>query len=113
MKRLGRLSVFLMMMLLGNIMPVIALPQTQLRWETLKAVPPTMKPIMSQNDIAVFAAPSVIAITVSHPVNIKIFTILGKLVTSKKLEPGIYEFNLNAHGVYIIKTDDTTCKVAT
>lgn len=70
------------------------------------------KPVMSQEDIEVYTAPSIIKINVNHPVSIKIFTILGKLVSSHDLEKGSYEFNLGSHGVYILKTAETTCKVA-
>lgn len=82
------------------------------KWEPSKNMPENMKRILSQEDIQIFTAPSTISITVNQPVNVKLFTILGKLVSSQNLEPGTYEYKLNTHGIYIIKTAETTCKVA-
>ena len=42
----------------------------------------------------------------------KIFTILGRLVSSDSIPAGTSQFLLPAHGVYIVKIGDVTCKVA-
>lgn len=81
-------------------------------WEISKGPAPEMKHVLSQPDIEVFTAPSTIIINVNQPVNVKIFSILGKEISSQKLETGSYEFHLNSHGIYIIKTPGSTCKVA-
>lgn len=82
------------------------------QWEVAKSISDNVKQVSAQSDIHVYTAPSRIILNVSQPVNVKIFTILGKQVSSQKLEPGIYEYRLNPHGIYIIKTNETTCKVA-
>ena len=50
-------------------------------------------------------------VKVNQNVEIRIFTILGKLLSHQQLEPGIYQCEIDSHGVYIIKTDETTCKI--
>ena len=84
----------------------------QSRWEPARNISVNMKQVMKHPRIEVFTAPSQISITVNQPVNVKIFTILGKLVSSQNLEPGTYDYHLNPHGVYIIKAAEITCKVA-
>ena len=53
-----------------------------------------------------------IIITTNHPVQVKVFTILGRLVSSETAPAGKSQLALPAHGVYIVKVGDLTCKVA-
>lgn len=92
--------------------PSLYAQSSNLKWEAVKAMTNNMKHIAKENDIEVFSAPSLVFINVNRNVKVQIFTILGKLVSSQNLEPGSYEFKLETHGVYIIKTPETTCKVA-
>lgn len=82
------------------------------KWEPVKEIETNLRLVSKQPNIEVFSQPSRITVTVHTPINVKIFTILGKLVSTQDLEPGIYEYKLNTHGIYIIKTSETTCKVA-
>lgn len=93
------------------VMPLYAQTQTG-KWTPVKEVREGQKPILKQPDIEVFSQSSRISVNVNSPVNIKIFTILGKLVSSQDLEPGFYEYYMPTHGIFIIKTSETTCKVA-
>lgn len=82
------------------------------QWEQIENVGDEVKPISKQPDVEVFSAPQVIKVNIAKPLKIEIFTILGKLVSSQQLEAGAYEFRMNSHGVYIVKTDESTSKVA-
>lgn len=84
-------------------------PQT---WHETKSISGTFKPIASQPDIEVFSAPNEIIVKVNHQTEIRIFTILGKLVSSEHLQPGIFKYHLDSHGIYIIKTEESSCKIA-
>lgn len=81
-------------------------------WTEAKNITGNFKAIMAQKDIEVFSSPNVILLKVNQTSEVRLFTILGKLIVSEKLKPGIYEYHLDAHGIYIIKTDDTSCKIA-
>lgn len=81
-------------------------------WQEAKSINGNFKAVSSQPALEIFSAPNVIMVKISHPTEIRIFTILGKLISSQFLEPGIYQYNLDSHGIYIIKTDDISCKVA-
>ena len=90
-----------------------ALVQTHdYQWQEAKNISGNFKAVTSQPDIEVFSAPNVIMIKVNHEVKVNIFTILGKLISTETLSPGIYQFEIESHGVYIIKTDETSCKLA-
>ena len=82
------------------------------QWHEAKNISANFKAVTSQPDIDVFSAPNMIMIKVNQEVKVNIFTILGKLISSEHLSPGIYEFEIESHGVYIIKTDETSCKLA-
>ena len=45
-------------------------------------------------------------------IQIKIYTILGRLVSQDTVGPGTFQFQVSTHGVYIVKIGQLTCKVA-
>ena len=81
-------------------------------WQEAKSVSENFKAISSQHDIEVFSAPNVIMIKVNKPSQVRLFTILGKLLSEQHLEPGVYQYRVETHGIYLIKTDDSSCKIA-
>ena len=81
-------------------------------WKPIKDIETSAKVVSQHPDIDIFASSSRIFVNVNQPVKIEIFTILGKLVSSKTLNPGAYEYKLNTHGIYIVKSSEMTCKVA-
>ena len=81
-------------------------------WEPVKTERPDAKTVAKETDIEIKAAPSTIFISANKPVQIKVFTILGRLVNSENLPSGSLKLTLPAHGVYIVKVGELTCKVA-
>lgn len=81
-------------------------------WQEAKTISGNFKAVSSQPGFEVFSAPNVIMLKVNQETEVRIFTILGKLVSAQMLKPGIYEFHMESHGVYIIKTDEISCKLA-
>lgn len=63
-------------------------------------------------EIEVRAKSSTIFITTGHPAQVKVFTILGQLVSETSLPVGSSQLTLSTHGVFIIKIGEFTCKVA-
>ncbi len=63
-------------------------------------------------DLEIRTSSGIIIVSANHPVQIKVFTILGRLVNSETLSAGKSQLQLPAHGVYIVKVGDLTCKVA-
>ncbi|MCH5240816.1 MAG: hypothetical protein J1F67_00110 [Muribaculaceae bacterium] len=81
-------------------------------WIEAKSISGNFKAVTTQPDIEIFSAPNVIMLKVNENVEVRLFTILGKLISAQQLEPGIFQFNMDTHGIYIIKTDKTSCKIA-
>ena len=68
--------------------------------------------VAQTEEVEVMAQKGVIIITTSKPIEIKVFTILGQLVSQEKLPIGTSQLNIGSHGVYIVKVGEITCKVA-
>lgn len=81
-------------------------------WEVIKAERVDAKTVVRDTEIEIKAATGVVIITTSHPVQVKVFTILGRLVSNETAPAGKSQLTLPAHGVYIVKVGDLTCKVA-
>lgn len=81
-------------------------------WEPIKNEKTETRHITKDSDIEIRATRGLIQVNVSHTVQVKIFTILGQLISSETLQPGSHQFAVSAHGVYIVKAGDLTCKVA-
>lgn len=81
-------------------------------WETVRTERADAKTVVRETEIEIKTASGVIMVNANHPVQIKIFTILGRLVNSDTVPAGRSQFQLPAHGVYIVKVGDLTCKVA-
>lgn len=94
---------------LGFVSPVTAVAKG---WEPVKTERPDGRHVASDSDIEIKSARGVIYVNTSKAVNIKIYTILGSQIANDNLGQGYYQFLVPAHGVYIIKAGDLTCKVA-
>lgn len=81
-------------------------------WESLKSEPVNLKTVVQESDVELKTSSGVIVITTPRPVQVQVFTILGQQVSSETVGPGIVRLQVNAHGVYIIKLGDKTCKIA-
>lgn len=81
-------------------------------WETAKTERSDARTVIRESEIEIKSASGVIIVSTNHPVQIKVFTILGRLVNSDTLPAGRSQLILPAHGVYIVKVGDMTCKVA-
>lgn len=81
-------------------------------WEHVKTERADAKAVVRDADIEIKSASCLIIVNTNHSVQIKIFTILGRLVNSDTLPAGRSQLQMPAHGVYIVKVGDLTCKVA-
>jgi len=70
------------------------------------------KSIVKDKEIEIMTLPSCIIVNTSHKIQIQVFTILGRLVSAETLQPGVSRLTVGAHGVYIVKAGELTCKVA-
>lgn len=82
------------------------------KWEQTKTENTETKTVVKETDIEIRTARGMIVVTASKPIQVKVYTILGQLVSRENLPAGTSQLNIQAHGVYIIKSGDLTCKVA-
>jgi hypothetical protein len=52
-----------------------------------------------------------IIVTTDHQVSLKLFSILGQLISQQTLQPGVWRLKVKARGIYILKTDTVTRRV--
>lgn len=81
-------------------------------WEPISGNPVDAHQITAQSDIEILAAPGCIIVSASKQVDIKVFSILGKLVSQETLQPGTSKLSVSSHGIFIVKAGELTCKVA-
>lgn len=63
-------------------------------------------------EVEVRTLPGIILISTSRPVQVKVFSILGQIVSSETVPAGVSQLSLGSHGLFIVKIGDLTCKVA-
>ncbi|MDE6548021.1 MAG: T9SS type A sorting domain-containing protein [Muribaculaceae bacterium] len=80
-------------------------------WEPVRTDVSGLNSVARDNDVEIRVSPGHVVVVASQPVQIKVFTILGQVVSSESLPVGISRLPLS-HGVYIVKVGDLTCKIA-
>lgn len=89
--------------------PCLAAPG---KWEQVRSERSDTRTVAKDNDTEIRAAKGVVVVIASKAVQVKIYTILGQLVSRENLPAGISQIQIQPHGVYIIKIGDLTCKAA-
>lgn len=87
-------------------------PANRTAWHEVKTEPQNAKSVLKETDVEILSANGNIIITSNRPVHVKVFTILGRLVSDVNLNAGTSQLNIDVHGVYIVKIGELTCKVA-
>lgn len=82
------------------------------KWETSKIERQDVRTIVKDSDTEIKAARGIIVINTVKPTQVKVYTILGQLISRENLPAGQSQLTLTTHGVYIIKTPELTCKIA-
>ncbi len=82
------------------------------RWEPVKTEIREAKTVAKDTDIEILTAPGYIIVNSGKQIDITVFTILGRVVSSETLTPGSSRLSVGAHGVYIVKVGELTCKIA-
>ncbi len=86
----------------------------QLQWQAArqKVVGKSLTDPAVTNGVEIFGKDGVITIRTTRRLQVRVFTILGQLVSSATLTPGTSQLRLQARGIYIVKAGSITQKVA-
>lgn len=105
-----RLRVFLSAVILSITVLVPTLSFAK-GWESVRADVSGLNSVARDNDVEIRVSPGYVVVVASQSVQIKVFTILGQVVSGETLPAGVSRLPLS-HGVYIVKVGDLTCKIA-
>lgn len=102
-----RLSIVLMFsMFLALVLPA-ATPQ----WEEFPRNA-EVENVEQQEGLEIKTHDGYVYITTPRPVTVKIFTILGQLVSSEDIPEGTYRKKINSRGIYILKVGSMTRRIS-
>ncbi|MDE6117841.1 MAG: T9SS type A sorting domain-containing protein [Duncaniella sp.] len=62
-------------------------------------------------DVAVAVSDGYIYLVSQEPVEVRVFTILGQLLSQEKLGAGVHRFHIKSRGIYILKIGSLTRRV--
>lgn len=54
----------------------------------------------------------IVLISCDRPVCVKVYSILGQLITQKQMQAGTVRLNMDARGIYILKADNATRRIS-
>lgn len=81
-------------------------------WESVKNEPADTRSVVKEHEVEIRSASGLLVVNTNRPIQIKVFTILGRMVSNETLQPGTSQLTLPAHGVYVVQAGDLTCKIA-
>ncbi len=89
-----------------------AYAQMQWRESSVPANVPTLNDPRLSDGVEIYGANGSIVIRTSHRVQVRVFNILGQMVSQTVLNAGTSELKINSRGIYIVKIGNITQKVA-
>ena len=92
-------------------MPLVTNAKVQWK-ETTEVRGKSLTDPRNTDGVEIFQRSGVITIRTQRTIQVKVFTILGQLVSQATLNPGTSELRLNSRGIYLVKIGNITQKVA-
>lgn len=92
----------------GTVMAVGAAPQ----WEVVSVTADESSVGAAPERLETAVRGGYLYVTTNRPVNIRLFTILGQLVSSRSLPAGTSRIRLATRGMYILKSENTARRIS-
>lgn len=89
-----------------------ALAQRQWRESSVSVNVPSLNDPRLSDGVEIYGINGAIVVRTPHKVQVKVFNILGQMVSQATLNVGTSELKINARGIYIVKIGNITQKVA-
>ncbi|MBR5030587.1 MAG: T9SS type A sorting domain-containing protein [Muribaculaceae bacterium] len=90
----------------------VATAKVQWRETTTEVQGKSLTDPRNTDGVEIFQRNGTIIIRTQRVVQVKVFNILGQLVSQATLQPGTSELRLNTRGIYLVKIGNITQKVA-
>lgn len=81
------------------------------QWETVTPMTSGKDDAQLTDQLEVSREGEYIYLTVSRRSTVRLYTILGQMVSQQTVEPGTYRFRLKARGIYILKCGNSTRRI--
>lgn len=105
------LTLLVVVMAMMTVTPAIA-QQMQWRESTREVQGRSLVDARATDGVEIFGSSGVITIRTTRKVQVRVFTILGQVVSVATLNPGTSELKVGSRGIYIVKIGNLTQKVA-
>lgn len=81
-------------------------------WETLDTSTSVRnEQVVENNDIHISSHDGYVYLSTPHSTNVKIFSILGQLISQKDIKAGSYRIRLASKGIYILRAGSITRRI--
>lgn len=93
-------------------LPYMGFAQMQWRESNAAISVPSLNDPRLSDGVEIYGINSSIIVKTQHKVQVRVFNILGQLVSQATLNAGTSELRINSRGIYIVKIGNITQKVA-
>ena len=81
-------------------------------WEEVTTSVPAVEQTLDKDaDTEIVVRDGYIYLWSDKPVTVKLFSILGQLITQENLKPGLHRIQLSSRGIYILRAGTTTRRI--
>ena len=108
MKRLLAILTLLLALGLGN----TTLAEVQWHETNREVTGKVLNDPRASDGVEIYGSNGVITIVTPKRIVVKVYTILGQMVSQATLQPGTSELKLGTHGIYLVRIGNLTQKVA-
>lgn len=89
-----------------------ALGAPKATWEEVTSpLPAVVQSLENESDVGIIVVDGYIYVSSEKPVTIKIFSILGQLISQQSLKPGMHRIKLDSRGIFILRAGSTTRRI--
>ena len=88
----------------------ILMARSDTAWETLNTSVRNEQ-MVENDDIHISSHDGYVYLSTPHSTNVKIFSILGQVISQKDIKPGSYRIRLASKGIYILRAGSITRRI--
>jgi hypothetical protein len=101
----------LICMLVAITLPSISYAAQSTAWEDTTSIPAVAQSLDGDNDTAIAVHDGYIYIHTDRPTTVKVFSILGQLISQETVKTGTHRLRIQSRGIYILRFGTTTRRI--